>query len=488
MQTVSCPSCGAPVQFRSFASVMAVCEFCHATVLKDGDAVKDLGKMSSVLEDFSPIQIGTAGEIGGRAFTVVGRIQLRYAAGMWNEWYLLFDDTSTGWLGDSSGLFTFTSERAVDGELPPFDAIHPGTRYAIGGEHYTASERRVADCIGGQGELPFKVGAGYQARVADFRDDVRFLTLDYSDGERPVVYNGVAVTLAQMKCQLLRDDEQIKASAGKYRGKLDALDCPQCGSAIGYVPGVTTNLVCPSCSAQLDAAGPKAQVLAAGQRVEQVRTTIALGAQAKINGEDYQVIGAMIRTDDENTPWTEYLLYTSRGNFFWLVETAQGWTRANVMEKWPAWSALGANDVRYDNVGYSKLYDYLATVRFAAGAFNWRVAAGDQVRVFEFENGQTRLAAEVNTEEMTWSRSVPVAFDQVRAWFGADVHADANRAAGASALPSAKATTKFMWWIAGLNAIPLLLNFKASVWYVGLALAAIYLPSKYFAPDDKDKP
>ncbi len=99
MQTVSCPSCGAPVKFRSHASVMAVCEFCNASVLKDADSVKDIGKMSAVLEDFSPIQIGTSGAFGGINFTVVGRIQLRYPHGMWNEWYLLFDDGSNGWLG-----------------------------------------------------------------------------------------------------------------------------------------------------------------------------------------------------------------------------------------------------------------------------------------------------------------------------------------------------------------------------------------------------
>ncbi|MEO7497576.1 MAG: DUF4178 domain-containing protein, partial [Massilia sp.] len=87
MQTVSCPGCGAPVQFKSHASVMAVCEFCQASVLKDAAAVKDLGKMSAVLEDFSPIQINTAGVFAARPFTVVGRIQLRYADGMWNEWF-----------------------------------------------------------------------------------------------------------------------------------------------------------------------------------------------------------------------------------------------------------------------------------------------------------------------------------------------------------------------------------------------------------------
>ncbi|MES2152472.1 MAG: DUF4178 domain-containing protein [Pseudomonadota bacterium] len=486
MQTVSCPSCGAPVEFRSHASVMAVCGYCNASVLKDADAVKDLGKMSSVLEDFSPIQIGTAGVVGSRHFTVVGRIQLRYSAGMWNEWYLLFDDASTSWLGDSSGMFTITTAVDAAGELPAFDAIVPGNRYNIGSDRFTASEKRMADCIGGQGELPFRVGEGYQARVADFRNGSAFVTLDYSD-EQPVLYNGLAVTLEEMQCQLLRDDEQIKASAGKYRGKLDALDCPSCGTAIKYLPGITPNLVCPGCATQLDATGPEAQVLAAGERVEAMRTTIALGAQAKINGSDYQVIGAMVRADEENTEWTEYLLYSTRNSFFWLVETAEGWSRANVMFNWPDWSSIASTEARLDKVVYKKLYDYRARVLFAAGAFNWRVAAGDEVGVSEFANGQTRLAAELTNEEMTWSRSVPVAFDQIAAWFGSDVRADANRAKSAGGVNAGASPRKFMWWILGLNAIPLLLNFGASIFYVVLAILAIYLPYKYLESDDKGK-
>jgi ribosomal protein L37AE/L43A len=485
MQIVSCPSCGAQVQFRSHASVVAVCEFCRATVMKDADSVKDLGKMSSALEDYTRIQIGTAGVVGGRNFSVVGRIQLRYSAGMWNEWFLLFDDTGTGWLGDSSGLYTVTTEAQAGGALPGFDDIEPGKQYTIAGQRFTASEKRSAACIGGQGELPFRVGEGWQARVADFRAGASFVTLDYSDSDTPALYNGVAVTLEEMKCQLLRDDEQIKASAGKYRGKLDALECPSCGTAIKYLPGVTTSLVCPSCQAQLDAAGPQAQILAQGEKVERVRTTIPLGAEAKINGVDYQVIGAMVRIDSELTEWTEYLLYNTRAAFFWLVETDEGWSRADVMSSWPEWRSLDADHADLDKVSYNKLYDYPATVKFAAGAFNWRVAAGDVVQVFEFESGQTKLAAELTGEELTWSRSTPVAFDQVKAWFGNGLRADPLRKMPAQALASSRSATKFLWWILGLNAIPLLFNFSGTFFYVVLALLAIYLPAKLF---DKAKP
>ena len=485
MQIVSCPSCGAQVQFRSHASVVAVCEFCRATVMKDADSVKDLGKMSSALEDYTRIQIGTAGVVGGRNFSVVGRIQLRYSAGMWNEWFLLFDDTGTGWLGDSSGLYTVTTEAGASGALPNFAEIEPGQLYAIAGELFTASEKRSAECIGGAGELPFRVGEGWQARVADFRAGARFLTLDYSDSDTPALYNGVAVTLEEMKCQLLRDDEQIKASAGKYRGKLDALECPSCGTAIKYLPGVTTSLVCPSCQAQLDAAGPQAQILAQGEKVARVLTTIPLGAQANINGVDYQVIGAMVRADEEQTEWTEYLIYNTRASFFWLVETAEGWSRANVMSSWPDWRPLDPGHAELDKVRYNKLYDYSATVKFAAGAFNWRVAAGDVAQVSEFENAQAKLAAELTGEELTWSRSTPVAFDQVKAWFGNGLRIDPLRTMPAEALPSSRTATKFLWWIVGLNAIPLLFNFSGTFLYVVLALLAVYLPAKLF---DKAKP
>ncbi|MDB5920439.1 MAG: hypothetical protein JWR40_4673 [Massilia sp.] len=489
MQIVSCPSCGAQVQFRSFASVVAVCEFCRATVMKDAESVEDLGKMSSVLEDFTRIRIGTSGVLGGRNFSVVGRIQLRYSSGMWNEWFIMFDDTSTGWLGDSSGLYTVTTQRPFDTPMPAFDGVEPGRQYAIDGQQYTASEKRVAECIGGQGELPFRVGEGWQAKVADFRAGALFATLDYSDLEVPTLFTGGAVTLEQMKCQLLREDEQIRESAGKYRGKLDALECPSCGTGIKYLPGVTTSLVCPSCQAQLDAAGPQAQILAQGEKVERVRTTVPLGAIAKVSGIEHQVIGVMVRADDEGSEWTEYLLYNTRSAFFWLVEADGAWSRADVMSSWPAWQSTSADRAEVGEVSYRKLYDYPATVRFAAGAFNWRVAAGDVVHVFEFESGQAKLAAELTGQELTWSRSTPIAFDQIAAMFGNALRVDPLRArpqrnASSEALPS-NAATKFLWWILGLNAIPLLFNFSGTFFYVVLALLAIYLPAKLFAPGGK---
>jgi hypothetical protein len=463
---------------------MAVCAYCQTRVLKDADAVKDLGRMSSVLEDYSPIQIGTSGVLGGRAFSVIGRIQLRYPAGMWNEWYLLFDDGATSWLGDSSGLYTVTTARATSPPLPAFDTLRPGETVAIAGERLMVSEVRVADCIGGQGELPFKVGDGWQAKVADFRRGADFVTLDYSDGPEPVFYNGIAVTLDSLQCQLLRDDDAIERSAGRYRGKLSALDCPSCGSPINYLPGMASQLLCPACHAQIDAASPKAQVLAAGEKVDAVPTSLELGAVAALNKQEFRVIGFMVRADDEGARWTEYLLYGARAGFSWLVETEEGWYRANVLPDWPAIAQLSADSLMLDKVMYEKLYDYRATVQYAAGAFNWRVAVGDQVRVYEFERGQTRLAAELSGEELTWSRSTPIPFDQMKAWFGAAFKgvAPTARTAGKSYTSTAR---KFIIMMLVLNAIPLLFSFSNSVFYNLIGAMVIYLPARFLDAMEK---
>lgn len=473
MQTVSCPSCGAQVTFRSSASVMAVCEYCKTTVLKDADSVKDIGKMSDVLEDYSPIQVGTSGVYGSRSFTVVGRIQLRYSAGMWNEWYVLFDDGQTAWLGDASGQYMLTTEKKLEEMLPGFAELVPPRNFAIDGRNYTVSDVRTAQCTGGQGELPFKVGEGWQARVADLRGGASFLTLDYSDGDKPAVYTGQAVTLDELKCQLLRDDETIKESSGRYRGTLSPLNCPSCGSSVNFLPGLTTHLVCPSCQAQLDTTGPVAEVLAAGNRAASVHLTLDLGAQATINGKKYNLIGAMRRRDGEGSIWTEYLMHSARAGFLWLVETDEGWFRATVLDNWPRW--IG-DSVALEGQSFRKLYDYTAEVTYAAGAFNWRVAAGDNTRVVEFENRPNTLAAEMTQEEMTWSLSTPVPADQIRAWFGNEVQADKALADKGELTDMAVKIIKGMLVV---NCIPLLFAFN-SVWFLMLlAMAAIYVPAWY---------
>jgi len=480
MQQVPCPSCGASIEFKSTSSVLAVCEFCRTTVLKDAGSVVNLGKMSEVLEDYSPLQLGTSGQFEQRSFTLIGRLQLQYSDGYWNEWYALFDDGSTGWLSDASGQYVMTFQTAVAEQLPSFERLVPATRVIVSGHSFAASDVRTAKCTAGQGELPFKVGAGYPIRVADFRGADVFVTLDYSDGASPRVYRGGAVELPELKLQLLRDPETIKDSAGHFRGKVSALNCPSCGAAIKCVPGATVHIICPSCHSAIDTAGEVATVLAAGHAAARVSFTLTLGAEATIAGSRYTILGAMRRSDNDGSAWSEYLLYSPGKPFIWLIESDGQWQRAGVLDRWPSWD--GAGHAYSDNVRFDKTSDYVAKVDFAVGSFNWRVKVGDVVRVTEFEGAGKRLAAEVSREEMTWSLSMPVPPDQIHAWLGVGVSGQAT----ATHLSYRAMAKRVLIPMLIVNAIPLLLATGSTFGYSLLAALAIYIPA-YFLDARQDR-
>jgi hypothetical protein len=204
---VSCPSCGAPVKFLSAASLLSVCPHCGSTLLRRDLDVENIGKMAELIADASPLQLTAEGRYRGAYFTVVGRIQVDYPEGSWNEWFLLFGDGRSGWLGEAGGSYTVSFETPVPESLPLWDGLHPGLRVLLKGRAYEVADVRTARVVGGEGELPFRVGPGYEARVADLRtDSQRFATLDYSD-EAPRVFLGEAVEFDQLQLRGLRSFE-----------------------------------------------------------------------------------------------------------------------------------------------------------------------------------------------------------------------------------------------------------------------------------------
>lgn len=417
MFKLACPSCGAEVVFRSATSAMAVCEYCRSTLLREGEAVRDAGKMAVVLEDYSPIRITTSGMYAGQAFGVVGRIQLRYEDGFWDEWYILFDDGSAGWLSDASGQYAVTLDTGLADDAPPFGQIVPGGQYAWDSTTFTASDLRTARCTAGEGELPFLVGSGWQAKVADYRQGVRFLTLDYSEGPQPRRYVGKAVQLDDLRCQLLRSPEEITGSAGRLKGKAAALACPACGASIAWRPAVAAHLHCPVCGAESDATTGAAEVLDASRREAMLATTLSLGDEASIDGKLWTLIGLMkCRETGAADEWIEYLLFNESAGFLWLVESAAGWDKVRVLDTWP--ESVSSSAVRYEGAAYTRMQAYGAQVVRAAGAFNWRVKVGDRVSITDYRGSRGTLTSERSPSELGWSLAQRVPAATVDGWFG----------------------------------------------------------------------
>ncbi len=182
MAVVACPSCGASVDFKSAASILAVCEYCRSTLVRQDINVENIGKMAGLKLDGSPLQLAAQGRYRGVNFGVIGRIQLRFDQGIWNEWHLMFDDGRNGWLGEAQGTYAVSFQTKVLDDLPPFDQLKVGKKVQLKGQWFEVQNLESAHCIAGDGELPFRVGAGYDAPVADLLGEKNsFATLDYSD-------------------------------------------------------------------------------------------------------------------------------------------------------------------------------------------------------------------------------------------------------------------------------------------------------------------
>ena len=482
MQKVACPGCGAEVSFRSAASVMAVCEYCRTAVLKEASAVRDIGKIAPVFEDYSPIQIGVSGRWQKSGFTVVGRLQLRYGAGYWNEWRVLLDDGSDAWLSDASGQYVFTTPRTHTTPLPRFDELRPGMGATFAGNRYVAADVRTARCVAGEGELPFRVGDGWELKAADFRWRNSFVTLDYSESETPTVYAGRAVTLEELHCQLLRSPDDVKDAAGRYRGALVPLNCPGCGSGIEYRTGMATHVVCPSCHAEVDCAGEKAEVLAKHEQVERVITTLRTGYEGRIGAMKWTVIGLACHKEvdaEEPSTWVEYLLFNPKLGLMWLVEADDEWNRVKVLDNWP--EAAG-KDLRFMGDTYGPLYEYVGEVTYAAGNFNWQVRVGDRVSITDYACGEKHLNQEKSAEEITWSLAQPVDAADVLKWFGKTAPDAAAKKADDDEAPSFAAGWPMWtaWTMLVLFNFNLLFMEEDGLTFLIIALAAwlIYLPAQ----------
>lgn len=499
MFSTSCPQCGAPLEFRSAAAVMAVCESCRSTLLKRGEQVERIGEMAAVFEDYSPLQLGATGHHGSRPFTLLGRIQLRYDDGYWTEWYASFDDGSFGWLSEASGQYTITVQKDVAGTdtvLPAFGTLRPGVGFDYDGRRYLASDIRSAHCAGGEGELPFRIGDGWQAQVADFRYESAFVTLDYSDAQQnagqPVLYAGEAVELASLGCQGLRDVAEIRETAGRYRGDLVAFSCPSCGAPLTLPVGVADYVICGSCHAGVDCSAEQVRVFSKKRQVDAIETALQLGAQATFDGAKYTLLGLMrCRSTDGESKWDEYLLHNVERGFLWLVHSEGRWERVDVLNRWPMIGRDG--QVLEDGKTYRERERYEAQVMYVVGAFNWRVQVGDRTHITDFAWRDFKMTREITADEIVWSRAKPLSNSKIAERFGvpglaaaasAAGAAGAGRALGGGAVATADASRQRgfgPWpWIATIVMVFVnferLFEFDGGTVFVVIGLLALWIP------------
>jgi hypothetical protein len=176
-------------------------------IVRHGVNLDLVGEVSDLREDASPVQIGSEGVFDGKAFVVVGRIQYEHDLGSWNEWHLLFNDGSGGWLADAQLEYAVSFLTKPMGPPPAAEHLFRGARFQWFGVLYEVTTITKANYRGVQGELPFEYWGKERILFVDLRSpDGRFATIDFSESP-PLLFTGRAVEFDELRLKNLRQFE-----------------------------------------------------------------------------------------------------------------------------------------------------------------------------------------------------------------------------------------------------------------------------------------
>ena len=394
----NCPSCGAPVEFKSGQSIVVICQYCRSAVARTDRELKDLGKVAELIETGSPLDVGLRGKWKDVPFELTGRAQLGHEmGGQWDEWYATFANGWLGWLAEAQGRFYITFQYPIpEGvQLPSFEQLQLGQQ--VPGLPWPTplmvAETGRATALGAKGEIPYLLTPGETYYYADLSGaDGAFGTLDYNQTP-PLVYLGQQVTLADLGITTTRTPEREERHVGAAQ-----VSCPHCGGPLELrAPDKTERVTCPNCNSLLDVNQGQLQFLKALEKPS-FQPSIPIGTTGEVPEGKMTVIGAMSRSVTiEGTKyfWTEYLLYNPPIGFRWLVQSDNHWNYVRAVP--PGEVTESGKSAKYQHRYYRMFQDAQCNVECVLGEFYWKVEAGEKVRGVDYVRPPLMLSKEVST-------------------------------------------------------------------------------------------
>ena len=136
---------------------------------------------------------------------VIGRIIYEYEQGGWNEWHLVYNDRSNGWLSDAQLEYDLSCAIQSTTRIAcrP-DEIKRGNAFQLQRQELSRDILTKAHYKGVQGELPFQYWDKTDLLFADLRNSAgEFATIDYSENP-PLLFEGRAVEFDDLHFKNLR--------------------------------------------------------------------------------------------------------------------------------------------------------------------------------------------------------------------------------------------------------------------------------------------
>lgn len=179
----SCPACGAPLTIQNRFVKVVTCDFCQQVSLLHDEGLDPTGKTAKLVDLPSALYIDATGTIGERRFTVVGRLRYSYEGGLWDEWFIAFDDGEVGWLVEDEGEFKLYTKESLTAPVPEFEKVAVGTTITVAGREVFVSEKGHAEYAGSEGQLAFAAVPGEKIRYLDGTSAEQLVSLEYAPNE-----------------------------------------------------------------------------------------------------------------------------------------------------------------------------------------------------------------------------------------------------------------------------------------------------------------
>ena len=371
------------MEFAIGSSIVRVCDFCRTAVARTDRDVENLGKVADLIETGSVLRRDLIGSYRGVSFRLTGRTQLRHESGaVWDEWYAAFDDGRWGWISEYDGKYSISFEAGATSSVPAEGTLEPGASVEAL-ESMIVGEVGHAEVISEEGELPWRAIPGTSYPYADLSGaDGRYATIDYSESP-PRIYKGREVRLDALGIKV-----EPRATG---RVAAAAMNCTGCGAPIEIlVPDRTEHVACSRCGGIHDVTEGKLRFLTSQKRAR-IDPLIPLGTRGKLDDEEWVVAGFMQRSgkdQGETWSWTEYLLYSPKAGYAYLVNDGGHWSISKPVAVGSVSDSEGGKQVgkivHYEGRRFRLFESSSARVSYVMGEFPWKVAVGETVLASDY--------------------------------------------------------------------------------------------------------
>ena len=282
---MQCPTCGIGLDPDERFAALIVCPGCRSAIVNDTEALRVAGTMAVLPTPRSGLQVGIRGTVKGIGFTAVGRVRYRYPKGYWDEWFLRTDDGRDAWISEDGEGLRLEERIAVEKFPAAWADVRPGKVLRIRKNSYRVTEKQIAVCEGGEGQLPFVVEPDEEVHYLDFAGRQATGTIEYTEDGGVTVFlgrqlgpktftvdgGGAGYWGAAPSAESLGGDDHAKRVI-RDADRMKPLKCHGCGAALpapgesvdhlscDYC-GTTTDLgmkqlVCMSCNASIPVGSP----------------------------------------------------------------------------------------------------------------------------------------------------------------------------------------------------------------------------------------